>query len=473
MLIYPPGKLYQRGEDRAQCNIEDSTAGSIHACNDLGYAASILRKEQYDIFLCDYQTEGKNIEDVKNDLINFSPNLILISTTNATIYKDISFIKEVKRICNCKIVLKGAIFYDIKSELLAHIDFSEIDCAIGGELEFIIAPLVNSLLKGNMLLSSVPGIIYFDETGFHKTSFDYNKNDLDSIPFPARDLMNNELYTRPDTGNPMATITVARGCPSNCIFCLTPQITGKNVRLRSIDNIFSEIKECYYKYGIKDFFFKADTFTINKQWAISLCDKIISSELYQKISFTANSRADTLSLELLSKMKEAGCFMLAIGFESGNDESLKMIKKGTTTQINLNAAKMVKSVGIPLFGFFIIGFPWENKNTIEQTFSHILDINPDFVELHLAMPYFDTELYTICEQSHILSDDSLGFDTINPNTIGTSYVDLKDLLRMKRKFLIKFYTRPHYVLSKITRNILSPAILFHYFKYGMKLFKHR
>ena len=96
-----------------------------------------------------------------------------------------------------------------------------------------------------------------------KTNFKIWSDNLDEIPFPARDLMKNEMYPRPDTGEPMATIQVSRGCPSACTYCLTPVISGKSLRKRSIENIFAEIEECYYKHGIRNFFFKADTFTID------------------------------------------------------------------------------------------------------------------------------------------------------------------------------------------------------------------
>ena len=472
MLLYPPGKLYQRGEDRAQCNIEDSTASSVHACNDLGYAAAILRARGYEVFLRDYQTERKTFSGVERDLCAFRPDLVFLSTTNATIYDDLRFVQKVRQVIHCKIVIKGAIFFDAKLERMGALDFSLTDCAIGGEVEFVIAPVVDCLLQDKGRLSEIPGIVYFDENGAHKTAFSCKTPDLDTLPFPARDLMNNALYVRPDTGAPMATISVARGCPSNCIYCLTPHITGRDVRFRSTENIFQELQECYYKFGIRDFFFKADTFTLNQAWAIELCERIIHSPLHGKIAFTANGRADTLSPELLQKMKAAGCFMLAIGFESGSDVSLKKMKKGTSVQKNLDAAAMIKAAGIPLFGFFMIGFPWETEEDLQQTFNHIRQIDPDSVELHVAMPFYDTELYDLCRDAGTLSGGSFGFDYVTPNTTGTAFVTMERLLELKGRFLLQFYTRPRYLLHKAADCVREPRALFHYFVYGMRLLRH-
>jgi hypothetical protein len=114
MLLYPPGKQYQRSEDRAQCNIEDSAVASTHACNDIGYAASVLLQKDYSVFLKDYQTEFATKEQVKADIEEFKPDLIFISITNATIYEDLDFINWIKSFHDCLFVIKGAIFYNPK-----------------------------------------------------------------------------------------------------------------------------------------------------------------------------------------------------------------------------------------------------------------------------------------------------------------------------------------------------------------------
>ena len=473
MLIYPPGKLYQRGEDRAQSNIEDSAAASVHACNDIGYAAATLLKKGYQVFLRDFQTEKASFEDVEKDIKNFEPDIILISTTNATIGYDLDFISRIKDFYNAVFILKGAIFFNLDLSLLNVYDFSNVFCMIGGEIDSSIAPLTDYILKSEGNISEIPGIIYRDENGdFKKTDFCSWNDMLDSVPFPARELMNNSLYVRPDTGEPMATIQVARGCPSKCVYCLTPIISGTKVRFRSVENVFEEIKECYYKFNIRSFFFKADTFTINAGWASELCDTIINSELCGKISFTVNSRADTVSDELLHKLKSAGCFMLAIGFESGSDETLKKIEKGTTIKRNLEATKMIKKSKLPLFGFFMIGFPWETENDIKETMRHIRKINPDFIEIHIAMPYYGTKLYSMCEEYGTISKGSWNSDYYSPNTSGTAFLPMEKIQKLKKQGLLRFYLRPSYILKKIGSCIFDRQVLKNYIVYGLRLLKN-
>lgn len=202
---------------------------------------------------------------------------------------------------------------------------------------------------------------------------------------------------------------------------------------------------------------------------MELCDKIINSKLQGKIEFTANSRVKPLNIELLKKMKEAGCFMLAVGFESGNDDTLKKIKKGTTREDNLKAAEMIKKAKLPLFGFFMIGFPWETKEYIIKTLKFIFDIDPDFIEVHIAMPYFGTELYSQCLQYNTVNSAAWGNDYFSPNTIGTQTVSMEEIQKIRNEYLIRFYLRPKYITKKVLHCLHNPIILKNYIKHGLKL----
>ncbi|MBQ7653652.1 MAG: radical SAM protein [Clostridia bacterium] len=473
MLMYPPGKLFQRGEDRAQCNIDDSTAVTMHACNDLGYAAAILKQKKCGVFLRDYQTEGATFEDVLSDIEEFDPDFIFLSTTNGTIDADIKFANELHKIKNdLKFIFKGSVFFNARQEHLKQLDLENIDFMMGEEVELVM-PLLAEYLLGKIEVENVPGLWYKSDGVFKNTGFDNSHlANLDSVPFPARELMNNSLYVRPDTGRPMATIVAARGCPSSCVYCLAPIIFGRHVRLRSVENVFAEMEECVEKFGIYDFFFQADTFTINQQWAIALCDKIISSDLNGKVQFTINARTDTVTAELLQKLKEAGCFTIAVGFESGSDETLKKVKKGTTVEKNLRCAKLLKEAGIQFYGFFMLGFPWETKKDFRKTLNHALKLDPDFIEIHVALPYYSTELYNMCAEYGTLSGDSWNHDLYTPNTTGTKTVPLKKVLSFKKYFLLRFYSRPSYLFRLFKNKVTDFTTFKNYLKYGFRLLKN-
>lgn len=472
-LIYPPGKMYQRGEDRSQGNIDDSSATAMRACNDLGYAAAVLLQRNYRVFLRDYQTEKSNMAEVISDFTEENMDVLCVSTTNSTIFADIKFINKVKKhFPKLVIIVKGAIFYDPEMEMLEMLDLSNVDFLIGGEIDFAIGGIVDELY-GNRQFDLINNILYKNVEGnWIKTKFHVWEEDLDKVPFPARFLMKNELYVRPDTGKPMATIQTARGCPASCIYCLSPDISGKRVRKRSPQNVFEEMTECYTKYGIKDFFFKADTFTIDAQWVIELCELIINSKLYKKIEFTANSRVNPLSKKVLEMMKKAGCFAVAFGFESGSDETLRKIRKGATTKQNKQAMKWAKEVKLQVYGFFMIGFPWETRKDIELTKKHIFELDPDFIEIHVALPYYGTQLYEECAKEQVLEKNVLGSDYFNSSTRGTKYIPMEELIAIRKRIMLQYYIRPSYLAKKVLYSITKPVILKNYMKYGLRLIKN-
>lgn len=470
LLMYPPGPLYQRGEDRCQGNIDDSSATSMRACNDLGYGAAVLLRDGHEVLIRDYQTEKKTESDVFDDLQYFRPDMIMVSVTNATIYKDIEIVNAMRTHTNAIMVLKGAIFYAPERKMLDLLDFSNVDFLIGGEVDTCIDKIALNCFNSQSDFDTIDNICYKDEKGYmHINRFHIWENDLDSLPFPARDYMNNGLYVRPDTGTPMATIQTSRGCPAGCIYCLSPEISGRKVRYRSTDNVLKELTECYEKYNIKDFFFKADTFTIDEKWVMELCTKIIQSPLYKKIHFSANSRVNPLKKETLEIMKKAGCFTIAFGFESGSEESLENMKKGATLTQNKMAMDWAKEVGLPVYGFYLIGLPWETWDDLAATKALIFEQDADFIEVHIALPYYGTLLYDMCKENGLLEDNVYGSDYFHSATKGTNTISMNELIKFRKKIMLQFYLRPVYIFRKIKYCITQPYVFGNYIKYGFRL----
>ncbi len=467
MLFYPPGEMFQRGEDRCQISVKSSTANAMRACNDLGYMASVLRTFDDKIFLRDYATEEKSYCDYIDDIKGFDPDVLVLSTTNTTIFTDIELINKTfhESAFDGMVILKGAIFFDASQMLLNILDLTHIDILVGGEIDGVIGDIIHKTKP----YSEINGILYKTGGQWHKTDFDHYNDDLDDIPFPARDLMPNELYIRPDTGEPMATIQTSRGCPSGCIYCLSPQISGKRIRYRSPQNVLLELEECYHKYHIRNFFFRADTFTFKKEWVLELCDLIKNSDLYGKIEYTANSRVKPLSIEVLQAMKDTGCFMIAFGFETGSKDTMEKIRKGVTVEDNYRAVRMAKKVGIPVLGFFMMGFPWETRHHLKDTKRMLFNLDCDFIEVHVALPFYGTTLYEICKEEGVLAENVLGMDIFHASTKGTKYVSSKELMNFRNHTLLQFYLRPKYIWRKLLSCKNNPKVFMNYMKYGFRL----
>lgn len=470
MLLYPPGEVYQRGEDRCQMNVSSSVANSLRACNDLGYISSVLKKENYGIFLKDYAGEKLSFNDFANDFKRENPDVVVISATTGSIYEDINFANEIKSLKNdIVIILKGALFFNPPEKLLDQLNLSNIDYLIGGEVEFIIKNLLNSHFYNKENLEKIEGITYLKNGQRITNKVIRFEEDLDKLPFPDRTIMNNKLYKNPLTNKPMATISASRGCSAHCIYCLSPIISGTKVRYRSPQSVVDEMVECVEKHGITDFFFKSDTFTINKDWVLNLCDLIINSKLSGKINWVANSRANTIDDEILSKMKQAGCSVIAIGLESGSEDSLLKMKKGTTVEINKKAVELIKKHGIKTFGFYLIGFPWEDNEHLEETKKFIFKADTDFIEIHLLVPYAGCELQKMINNKnvHILGEDACKY-----HSNGTDYLTSKELEAFKRSVTLRYYLRPKYITKKLLDADMTPSLFLNYIKYGIKMLKN-
>ncbi len=361
VLFYNPwGGIYLRGEDRAQEEVKHSFATVVRPPNDLGYMAAVLRNMSIKVMIQDYMAEQKKEEDFINELHNFKPDMIVCSMVDASIINDLKTFSLAKKINPSIItVAKGSYFFSAQYDEETSRLFAPMDYALVGECGTIIDKLVSALNKGEDI-STLKGLIWKQRDTYISNGPAEFVEDLDSIPFPSRDLMNNRLYVRPDTGKPQATIQVDRGCEFQCTFCMSPIISGNKVRHRSITNIIEEINECVHKFRIHNFFFRSDNFTSNREFVLDFCEKIIQKKL--KIKWVANSRVNPIDIEMLKKMKQAGCWLMAYGLESGNEKTLKRIRKGHNVQHCIDAVNAAKKVGLRTYVFFIIGFPWEHAS---------------------------------------------------------------------------------------------------------------
>ncbi|GAB6037778.1 hypothetical protein JCM15519_23370 [Fundidesulfovibrio butyratiphilus] len=470
MLFYPPGRFYQRGEDRSQGNVENSTATTMRAPNDLGYAAAAIKARGHEVFVRDYQTSRRSEDELLADFAAFAPDAVFVSITNATIFTDLELVARLKDARpNLVVLLKGAIFFDPDQALLDHLDLSRVDYLIGQESDFVVGRLIDAHFFDQAALPDIGGILYRDARGWRKTAFACFETDLDALPFPDRSLLENRLYVRPDTGEPQATIATSRGCPSRCIFCVTPTISGSKLRLRSPGNILEELRECHHKHGIRDFFFKSDTFTIDQKWAQEVCAAITGSDLAGKIRFVANSKVKPISLETLAAMKRAGCWLVAFGYESGHPETLERIRKGTTVEDNRRATALAKQAGLLTFGFFLIGLPWESREHLGATRRLIFELDNDFLEVHIAVPYPGTVLHDEAVAHGLITDSVLGKDYFNAPTVGTAHLGMAEIEAFRRNTLLRFHLRPSYIARKLVQAGARPRVLANYVRFGLRL----
>ena len=316
--------------------------------------------------------------------------------------------------------------------------YPEIDIALRGEIE----PAFEEIIQYNDF-KDIKGITYQINNKITSTPDRELSKNLDYLPFLDRDLIDNNFYTRPDTKKPQTIIRVSKGCPNHCFFCLATPLNGKKVRYRSVDLVIDEIKECIEKYNIRDFIFWSDIFNQDSLWVQRLCRMIIENNL--KINFSANTRVDTLNEQTLALLKKAGCNLLSMGIESASQEILdKMGKKITLEQIK-NAVSLIKKYKIQIYAYYVLGLPWETKETIEQTYKLAKELNTEFASFYTAAALQGTKFYDYAIKNRlgeINYEKPYYFPSVKSYTLSAD-----EIYEYNKKFNKEYYLRPRYILK--------------------------
>ncbi len=281
---------------------------------------------------------------------------------------------------------------------------------------------------------------------------------LDELPWVTkvyqRDL-DVRRYNVPFLLNPYMALYTSRGCPAMCTFCLWPQThSGHRWRLRSADDIAREVafaKEAF-PY-VKEIFFDDDTFNYQKARTIELCNKL------KPVNFTwsCTSRVTT-DYDTLKAMKEAGCRLLIVGYESGDQQILKNIKKGATIDMALRFTENCKKLGLLIHGDFIIGLPGETRESIRKTIDFAKRIDTETIQVSLAHPYPGTEFYDYVKKNNLITIDSMTDDTGHqlPNIIYPG-LDRGELVDWVERFYGEYYFRPRVVWRVVRKAIFDSS----------------
>lgn len=460
-LLYPPTGVYMR-DDRCQAPVEGMTAQPNRAPLDLAYMAAILERLGLVCKIGDYAAKKSTWEELRRDVESFMPDMLLVSVTTPTLQHDLAACAIAKKINSSMLtVAKGAHFTPKDDGSL--LKFPELDLVIRGESEHAVEDIA---LGKNY--SDILGLAWRQNgTVVRNADRPYIEvEDLDKLPFPARHLMNNDLYLAPDTGEAITMINTGRGCPHQCIYCAVTIASGYKLKVRTPKSIVEEIEECVVKHKIRNFFFRADTFTWEEKWVVDLCQMIVEKNL--KIRWGCNSRVDTISEKRLEWMKKAGCWIVGFGIESGNQEMLNKMKKRAKLEDAEKAIALCKKYGVKTYGLFLIGLPWETRETALQTIRFAKKLNPSFIDFNIAYPLPGTEYYRIAKELNLFDETELQNGDYARPIVRTLSLSTGELIALRKKALMGFYLRPSYIFNTL-KDIRSPRILLNYFRSGIRL----
>lgn len=282
--------------------------------------------------------------------------------------------------------------------------------------------------------------------------------DLDALPWVTpiykRDL-DVKRYNVPFLLYPYISFYTTRGCPAKCTFCLWPQtFDGHAWRQRSVDDVAREVEQALKLFPeVKEIFFDDDTFTIGKERVLALCEK------FKPLNFTwsCTSRVH-VDLETLEAMKAAGCRLFIVGFESGNPQILKNIKKGATVEQGRKFMTNCRKVGIAVHGDFIIGLPGETKETIEETLKFAKELDCETIQVSIGHAYPGTEFYEYVEANNYLRVDKEMTDESGHQLPHIEYPGLSrgEMMEAVEDFYSKYYFRPR-IVFRILKNAIFDA----------------
>ncbi len=455
LLIYPPSPVMNR-EDRCQQPTKDLLVIPPLPPTDLMYLASIAEQQGLEAMIRDYSLGG----DFEEDLKEFKPDYLLLNVATPTLQSDLDCLKIAKKICPKIITIaKGAVFLTFNSEIL--LKNKALTYIISGEAE----ETLKELLSGDVEINDILGLWHRDGLVAKFNGVRPFIQNLDELPFPARHLIDNNIYRRPDNNNVQAVIKVSRGCPHHCFFCLATPTSGSKVRMRSPENIIAEIRECITKYNIKNFIFWSDIFNQDREWTMNLCKKIIDSGL--KFTWSANTRADTADERMAKYMHKAGCRLVSIGVESGSQYILDKIGKGTTINEIRDTVKAFKKAKIKVYNYFVIGLPWDDEDTINETINFAIELDSDFVSFYTATPLPATRFYHYVKNELHEEIESFENSYYEP-CISTYLLSKERILELHKRAVKAFYLRPLYILKMLVK-IRSFYEIKSYFMAGMKI----
>ena len=412
------------------------------------YLAAILETKSHYVKIIDMEVSRLTNLDIKTIIEKENPSFVGITATTPMIKRALELSRIVKEVNKgIKVLLGGPHPTNMPTET---IDNEAVDIVVSKEGEITICEIVDALSRGNDISGHTKGI-YFKKNG--KIVFTGEREpipNLDILPFPAWHLIDMSAYRHPlSRSETFASVLTSRGCPWRCTFC-SRGVFGHNYRKRSAKNVLDEIQILIKKYNIKEVHFIDDTLTLDRSHIEEICHEIINRGWDLKWATPNGVNINTLDYNLLNLMKEAGCYSLSFGVESGNQETLDYIKKHQSLKKIKEVFNTCHKIGLETVAFIIIGFPNEDRIKIDQTLKFLKEIKADVADIHMLIPLPGTELYDeLNAKGYIMERDWGKYVFHNLPVYRTDYFSPEEIFNEYKRIYSAYHLRPAYFFSRL------------------------
>lgn len=454
LLVYPPfTEIYGKYKPAAKI-------AAIYPPLGLLYIAAVLQ-DKHKVKILDMEVDNLSANDFKKVLSSFKPDVVGITSTTPLHHQVIKLFEIAKNKDSKIITIAGGPHpTSLPEETLQ--ECKAIDFIVIGEGEVTIQELLKNLTK-NKNFSHIEGIAYRNKDKVIITQKRPLIENLDSLPFPARNLIKNEKYIWGVPGRGLIRTTVfqtLRGCPYQCSFCSQHVLFGRKVRNRSVENVIAEIKEIVKKYRIQHLVLCDDTFGLEKKRTFDFCERLKEANL--GITWEGMTRVNIVTRELLEEMKSAGFVRISFGVESGNQKILDAVKKGITLEQIKNAYEIADSLGLETRMSIIFGLPFETKKTIRKTLDFMKSLKAYQAYINIGTPFPATEYYDMTKSGYggmkLLTNDWQEYRRWGNAVISVNDLSRDDLIKLQKKGLLEFYFRPKQIIYNLKRAGVKAAI---------------
>ncbi len=414
----------------------------------LAYIASVLEQRGVDVAILDANALGLDDGETVDAVVQHRPHVAGFTAVTPTVDQCGGLAAEVlRRLPSCLTVLGGIHASALPEETLRRLPGVEL--IVRGEADTRFADILQSL-QGGADLADIPGVTFRGDDGQPvSTPPSTAYEDLDALPFPARHLLPMERYVSPD-GHGFSTILGARGCPGRCLYCSVNQLFGGRLRNRAPELVAREMDETNRRFGTRTFGFLDDTFTTNRGWVEGLCRAMTELGLPGRVRWFCLTRVDRVTPELLAQMKTAGCFKVELGIESGDQQVLDSLGKGTRTHQVLDAFRWAKEAGMETMAFVMLFSPDETPLSLRNTWRLIFEADPDILQASFCTPYPGTDMALRCERRGIaVSDDWSRYIFLVDPVMDHPIFSRCEMLGWQRRLLRAFYLRPRIALRLV------------------------